>query len=73
MRGEENSVVTVQQTIGGRRYVGVKLDVPEVAVFVGSVSLMTDSFQRQVRPTGLVEYIQQPERGESDGDQDHAG
>lgn len=46
VRGEENPVVTVQQTIGGRRYVGVKLDVPEVAILVGSVSLMTDSFQR---------------------------
>jgi len=46
VRGEENTVVTIQQTVGGRRYVGVKLDVPEVAIFVGSVSLMTDSFQR---------------------------
>ena len=33
---------------------------------------MSDGFQREVRPTGFVQYIQQPERGEGDGDQDHA-
>ena len=57
VRGEENAVVTIQQTIGGRRYVGVKLDVSEVAILVGSVSLMTDGLQREVRPTGFVQYI----------------
>merc|ERR1711946_10878 len=57
VRGEENPVVTVQQTIGRRRYVGVKLDVSEVAILVGSVSLMTDGFQREVWPTGFVQYI----------------
>ena len=34
---------------------------------------MPDGFQREVRPTGFVQYIQQPERGEGDGHQDHAG
>ena len=57
VRGEENTMVTVQQAVGGRRHVGVKFDVPEVAIFVGPVPLMTYGLQREAGAARFVEHV----------------
>ena len=52
--GQEEAVVTIQQSIGRGCHISIKLDVPKIPIFVGSVPLMTDGFQREGGASGLV-------------------
>jgi len=70
---EEQPVITIEEAVGRAGYVGVKFDIPEVAILVPPVSLVTDGFQREVGPARFVQHVQEAERGEGDDDKDNAG
>ena len=54
MGRQEEAVVTIQQSIGRGCHIGIKLNVPKIPIFVGSVPLMPDGFQRKGGPSGLI-------------------
>ena len=66
-------MITIEEAVGRSGYVGVKFDIPEVAILVAPVSLVTDGFQREVGPARFVQHVQKAERGEGDDDKDNAG
>jgi len=66
-------VIAIEEAVGGSGYVGVKFDIPEVAILVAPVSLVTHGFHRDVGSARFVQHVQQAERGEGDDDKDNAG
>lgn len=63
MGGEEDAMVAVKKAIRRGGHVGIKLDVPQVAILVGPISLVAHRLEGEPGGPRLVQHIKKAQGG----------